>query len=138
MKKIFLDSNIFLRFFVPDNEAMHHECVKLFERIDQGAYRLYTSPIVFLECYFMLTRHYAFSVFKVQNALMEIASMRNMTIVSAINTPHALTLWQKTGMKFADCLIATQVRKDMVLCTYDSEFKKISSLDVATPEQVIK
>ena len=138
MNTIFIDSNIFLRYFVPDNEEKYSHCVSLFTLIDKGVLRPYTSPIILLECYFVLTRQYKFSNDRVQSALMEIAAIRNITMVNAIDTQKALKLWQKTGVKFADCLIATQVRKGVTLCTYDTEFRKIPGLLITDPSKAIK
>jgi predicted nucleic acid-binding protein len=64
--------------------------------------------------------------------------MRNITIVDTIDTHKALILCKKTGVKLADCLIATQVRKGIVLCTYDKEFSKIPSVRTMTPEEVLQ
>lgn len=138
MNTIFLDSNIFLRYFVPDNEEKYGHCVSLFKLIDQGTFRPYTSPVVLLECYFVLTRQYKFPNDRVRRALMEIETVRNMTIVNTFDTHQALILWQKTGVKFADCLIATQVGKGIKLCTYDKEFQKISGLSIVEPRDVVK
>lgn len=137
MKSIFLDSNIFLRYFVPDNEEKHSHCVSLIKLIDQGTLRPYTSPIVLLECYFVLIRQYKFPNNRVARALAEIEAIRNMTIVNTIDTHQALTLWQKTSVKFADCLIATQVPASVTLCTYDKEFRKIPRLSIIEPGDVV-
>lgn len=137
MNTLFLDSNIFLRYFVPDNEEKYGHCVSLFTLIDQGTIRPYTSPIVLLECYFVLTRQYKFSNTRVQSALMEITKIRNITMVNTIETQKALELWQKTGVKFADCLIATQVNRGVTLCTYDKEFQKIPGLLITDPSKAI-
>ncbi|MBI4065564.1 PIN domain-containing protein [Candidatus Gottesmanbacteria bacterium] len=138
MNTIFLDSNIFLRYFVSDNEEKYSHCVSLFKLIDQGTLRPYTSPIILLECYFVLNRQYKFSNARVQSALMEIATIRNITMVNMIDTKKALELWRKTGVKLADCLVATQVSKGVTLCTYDKEFQKIPGLLIADPSKVLK
>jgi len=138
MNAIFLDSNIFLRYFVPDNEEKYGHCVSLFKLIDLGTLRPYTSPLVLLECYFVLTRQYKFPNDRVARALVEIEAVRNMTMVNTIDTHQALKLWQKTGVKLADCLITTQVGKGIVLCTYDTEFKKFPFLRTAEPRDILK
>ena len=137
MKKVFLDTNVFLRFFVPEDETSFKLSKNLLSLIQEGSLIPYTSNIVFLECYFVLTRTYKFPREKVSNALLQIAAMRNMTIIEKTNTKKALKFWQETGVKLADCLIATQIGKGIPLCTYDTEFKKFPFLSVVTPERVV-
>lgn len=134
--KIFLDSNIFLRFFVPDNEKEYTQCDALLRMVDQGSVRPYTSPIVLLECDFVMSRHYKFPKARVLDAIGRIGSMRNITIVNRIDTQRALKLWQQTGVKLADCLIATQVGKGITLVTYDREFRKLPGLTIKEPSEI--
>ncbi|MBI2405051.1 PIN domain-containing protein [Candidatus Gottesmanbacteria bacterium] len=135
---ICIDTNVCLRFLVGDDPQKLTTCRKLFEIIDQGKIRPYISSIVLLEIYWVLTSFYRNTKHQVQEALEKIMSIRGLVIVEKTDFRTAFALHQKTGMKLVDCLIATQVGRGIVLCTYDSEFKKISSLTVATPEQVIK
>ncbi len=135
--KAFLDSNIFLRFFVPDNEKAYGDCEALLRMIDRGSIRPYTSPIVLLECDFVLSRQYKFPKDRVQDAVGRIGSMRNITIVSRANGQRALKLWRNLGIKLADCLIATQVGKGITLVTYDREFQKIPGITVAEPADIL-
>lgn len=138
MKKVFLDSNIFLRFFVPEADQSFQETLQLLSAIDQGLYLPYTSNIVFLECFYVLTSFYKFPKQKVRDALDEIAAIRNMTIVEKGDIREALILWRKTNVKFTDCLIATQVGNGITLATYDREFRKLPGLVVAEPGEVLK
>lgn len=137
MKKIFLDTNVFLRFFVPENEQIFQECSSLFASIKEGLLLPYTSDIVMLECYYVLTSFYKAKEVKVRDALLRIFAMRNMTIIEETHTKKALLLWQKTRVKYTDCLIATQVGDGMVLVTYDREFQKLPNLTIVQPSEVI-
>ena len=98
--KIFLDTNIFIRFFVPEDEETH-------------------------------------AVVRSQDCLEKIVALRNMVIVDTSDSKKALAMRKKTGVKFTDCLIATQVPKGVILVTYDRDFAKLPRLTVRTPQEML-
>lgn len=135
--KIFLDTNIFIRFLTRDDEEMFDECKRLFELILLGKIIPYTSNIVLLEITFILTRQYKFPKKEVRKDLEKLINLRNLTIIELADTKEALKLFGATNIKFSDCYIATQVPKGVTLITYDSDFRKIPSISAATPDKVI-
>ena len=138
MKKVFLDTNVFLRFFVPSDTEKHRASKELISYIEKGALRAYTSNIVFLECYYVLTSFYKTPRDQVVEIFTRISGMRNITIVEQSDTKQAIALWKQPSVKFMDCLIATQVGKGITLVTYDREFRKFPSLAVADPAEVLR
>lgn len=136
--KIFLDSNIFLRYFTPEDKNSYEECSKIFHAIEIGTHQPYTSAIVTLECSYVLKKLYTFSRNQVAGAIGTLLSMRNLTIVETTDTIRAFDLHQNTGIKFSDCLIATQVPKGVTLVTYDHDFAKLHGLIVQTPKEVLR
>lgn len=138
MKKIFLDTNVFLRFFIPTDTEKHQSSKELFSYMEKGRLKGYTSNVVFLECFYVLTSFYKIPRDRIFEIFTHIAGMRNMTIIEQTHIRRAIALWHQTGVKFTDCLIATQVGKGIVLCTYDQEFAKIPSVRAMTPAQVLQ
>lgn len=134
--KILLDTNIFIRFFIPEDEEMHAVVRSLISACAAGTYSPYTSSFVLLECSFVLHRIYGFPFDRVQDCLEKVIALRNMVIVDTSDSKKALAMWKKTGVKFTDCLIATQVPKGVVLVTYDRDFAKLPGLTVRTPQEV--
>ncbi len=135
--KLFIDTNIVLRYLVQDNQNMSAACMSLFEKIEQGTVLPYISTIVLLEVYWVLTSHYQVSKKKAQFYIDMILHMRGLVIVEKTNFRRAFALHKKTGVKLADCLIATQIGAGTVLCTYDAEVKKLPGLRVVTPAEVM-
>lgn len=138
MKKVFLDTNVFLRFFIPTDAQKHKTSKELVSYIEEGLVKAYTSNVVFLECYYVLVSFYKTPRDQVFEIFTRISDMRNITIVEKTDTKGAIALWKETGVKFTDCLIATQVGKGIVLCTYDTEFKKFSFLTSTEPGDIVK
>ena len=137
MNKIFLDTSIFIRYFTADDEKKFRDCVKLLKTIEkEGKIRPYTSNIVMLEVLFVLTRVYKFSKKDELDGVQKILNLRNLTLIDKTDTERALKLYKKHNIKYADCLIASQLPSGIKLITYDEEFSKLKALSVSTPTEV--
>lgn len=134
MTKIFLDSNIWLRYFLKDNNQFE-SVEKLLNSIEEGKFLPYTSSIVLMEVCFVLSRTYKMTRDEITKYLESILETRNITILEETNSKIAFSYYKKFGIKFSDCLIASQTPKDMVFITYDSDFSKIKSLNVKDPSK---
>lgn len=134
--KIFVDTNIFVRFFTHDLEEKVAECERLFELIRDGKVKPYISNIVILELIFVLTRQYNFKKETVLKALKELLNLRNITVIEVTKTERVLQLFMKHNIKYTDCLIAAQIPKGVTLVTYDGDFSKIPALKPITPAEI--
>ena len=131
--KIFIDTNVFLRFLLKDDHNSYEEVVKLFELVEEGKVKPYTSNIVILEIIYVLVKTLKISRTEVLRDIQDLFSMRGLIILEKTNTKEALKIFKQTGVKFADCLIATQIKSGTQLCTYDKEFFKIRSVKLCKP-----
>ncbi|OGC49578.1 hypothetical protein A3F07_02325 [candidate division WWE3 bacterium RIFCSPHIGHO2_12_FULL_38_15] len=131
--KIFIDTNVFLRFLLKDDPDSYEEVVKLFELVEEGKVKPYTSNIVILEIIYVLVKTLKISRTEVLRDIQDLFSMRGLIILEKTNTKEALKIFKQTGVKFADCLIATQIKSGTQLCTYDKEFFKIRSVKLCKP-----
>lgn len=136
--KLLLDSNIWLRYLLRDDEDVFRDCSALFEIVQKGGIRPYTTTIVLLEVYWVLTSTYGISKESARNDIEKICATRGLVILEKTSFRASFTLHAKTGVKLADCLIATQVGKGITLVTYDHEFRKVPGLVVAKPNEVLK
>ena len=133
MTKAFIDTSVFIRFLTRDDQQKFNDCVRFFELVEEGKIRPYTSNIVILEIQFVLVKLYNFPKDKVLLDIEKLLSLRNLTLIDKTDTIKALALYKKHNIKFADCLIATQVPTSTKLVTYDEEFSKVPMILVATP-----
>lgn len=136
--KIFLDTNVLLRFYLQDVEVHFEQSKLLIEKIEEGKFQVYTSSIVFLEASFVLKTIYKIPHQEIIEILDSILSIRGITIIEKTNLRKALKLYSDYRIKFSDCLICSQLPKNTVLVTYDKEFAKIKELDCKTPDQIIE
>ncbi|MBI4035635.1 PIN domain-containing protein [Candidatus Daviesbacteria bacterium] len=135
--KIFLDTNFLLRLFLEDNNQQFEDCHKLISQIEAGQFSVYTSGIVFLEMSYVLKSVYKIPYQEIIKILDSTFEIRGITIVEKTNTKQALANYKKYGIKFTDCLIASQLSKDTILITFDEEFSKIKEIVVKKPQQIL-
>lgn len=136
--KVFLETSVLIRFLTADDEKKFNDCVRLLEIIEKGNIRPYISNIVILEIIFVLTRLYKFSKKEVLESILKILNLRNLTLIEATNTKEAIKIFNKYNIKYPDCLIATQVPKNVKIVTYDEDFSKIKTLATTDPQEFLR
>jgi len=136
--KLFIDSNIRLRFLVRDNEKNYSDCCQLLNQIEIGKHRPYTSSVVLLEVYYVLTSTYKVEKIKAIEDIKNIISTRNLTLIDKTDFKKALEKHIETKVKLTNCLIASQVPLEVIVVTYDHEFHKLKNVKVAVPFDILE
>lgn len=136
--RVFLDTNVWIRYLAEDDPAKFASCQKLFILIEQGKIQPYASTIVLLEIYWTMRSLYHQAREELHAKIASILALRGFAIVEKTDFRAAFEMHLKTGVKLADCLIAAQIPKGVTLCTYDREFLKIPSIKTTTPEQLMR
>ena len=75
MKKIFVDTNFFLRFLLKDVQKQHLKTKKLLLEGAKGKVALFTSLVVVFELYWVLTSFYRKNRKKVIKTILEILKL---------------------------------------------------------------
>lgn len=138
MKKVFFDTNLWLRFFLKDNEKQYKIVKKILSLSEEGKFYSYTSSLVFLEINYVLKSFYKLSDYKILKYLTAIKKMRNITILEKTNLDKALIYFKKYKIKLSDCLLASQLKKEIVLLSFDKELTKIKEIVTKFPENFLK
>lgn len=136
--KLFFDTNIFLRFFITESPRFNQECIQLIDFVKRGVIAPYTSNVVLLEFQCVLLKTYKQPKQTIIRDINSILDLRNLHLIENTDFKKAIKYYQNHNVKFGDCLIATQIPPNCHLCTYDEDFRKISSLSIITPAQAIK
>ena len=132
-KRIFLDTNVWLRFFNKNEPKQYKATVQLFEKIEAGEFIPYVSDIIFLEVYYVLTSFYGISKKKAVGILEVMLELRNLVVLRTGEIKKALTWHKKYNLKFSDCLIAASLPKNLWLVSWDREFGKIEEVRSIPP-----
>jgi predicted nucleic-acid-binding protein len=127
-----LDSNIFVRFLIHDNEQMFAECKKLFRTIVQDQDNEYWVDLqVLSEVIFVLTKVYEVPQVDAITTLDELIAAFGIRIKDTKGQnvfAKASRLFRESGVKFSDCLIAANLRPGETVITYDlGHFQRLAA-----------
>jgi len=119
---IFVDTNVFLRFFVRDVESFCHKAKDLFEKAESGQVKLETSDMVIAEIVWVLESYYDFSRSEIKEVIETILETKNLKVANHSRVKEAVDLYSIGKMDFIDAYnIAYMKSKD---------FKKVATFDV--------
>ena len=119
---VFVDTNVFLRFFVRDIESFYQKARDLFEKGESGKLKLETSDLVIAEIVWVLESYYDFSRSEIKEVIDTILETRNLKVANHSRVKEAVALYSAGKMDFIDaCNIAYMRSKD---------FKKVATFDV--------
>lgn len=111
MKKIFIDSNVFLRFFTHDDEGQHEQAVDLFNKADAGNIGLVTGPPVLFEIAWTMRSAYDLSRDKVLDVLSAIMALKGLTLLDMDLVSEAISLAKSSNQEFADAYVCASALK---------------------------
>lgn len=111
MKTIFVDANVFLRFFTLDDRGQHDQAARLFQQAAAGKVALATGPPVLFEIAWTLRSAYRQSNAKALEVLSAIAAVPGLVLTDRRIVEAALALAKTSGQEFADAYIASASRE---------------------------
>lgn len=138
MNKIFLDTNLWIRYILLDNKEQFGLVKTILDLNEKGAVRLYSSSIIFLEINFVLKKVYRFKFEEILEVMRSMRVTRGITIIEDAEIDLAISYYKTYKIKFSDCLIASQLKKGLTLLTFDKEFKKIKEISSQTPSEFLR
>ena len=130
-KAIFVDTNVFLRFFVRDVESFYHKAKELFEQAENGKVKLETSDVVIAEIIWVLESYYGFSKNEIKDIIDAVLETKNLRTANHSRVKDAINLYEAGKMDFIDAYnIAYMKAKDfMKVATFDAKhFKNIEGV----------
>jgi predicted nucleic acid-binding protein len=110
MKRVFVDSNVFMRFFTRDDVGQHQRSVRLFRAAAGGTVVLVVGPPVLFEIAWTLRYAYKLPTNEVLGILSRILGLSGLELTDRAIVVDALRLARDTGQEFADAYIATSLK----------------------------
>lgn len=126
--RVLVDTNIFLRIFVRENERMFKDCREFFSRVEEGTIAAYIPTVVVAETSFVLSSHYNYKKENIIKAVEGIVISSGLEIFDDLRLPQALELYKVHNVKLIDCLLASSARlknSNAAILSYDSDFDKL-------------
>src|SRR4030065_1328983 len=119
---IFVDTNVFLRFFVRDVESFYQKARELFEKAERGDAKLETSDTVIAEIVWVLESYYDFSKAEIKEVVDTILETKNIRVANHSRVKEGINNYAAGKIDFIDaCNIAYIKSKGL---------KKVATFDV--------
>jgi len=128
---VFVDTNVFLRFFVKDVESQYEKARTLFEKAEAGKIRLETSELVIAEIVWVLESFYGFTRKEIADVLITLLSSRNLKIANSARISASIQSYVSGNMDFIDAYnIAYMKSKELEhIATFDlKHYKKVEGI----------
>ncbi len=128
---IFVDTNVFLRFFVRDVESFYQKAKELFEKAENGEVKLETSDLVVAEIVWVLESFYEFSKTEIKEVVDTILEARNIKVANHSRVKEAVDLYASGKMDFIDAYNIAYIKaKDLkTVATFDvKHFKNVEGV----------
>ena len=135
-----IDTNIFLRVLVKEDEKAFNSCFALLEAIKKNQLSACIPSMVLPEIVWTLQSYYDFPKPKVIAAVRGILNLRGLKVVEGYDHATALDFYQSKSVKYIDACIASlsEIQEDgAIVISYDHDFDKIG-VKREEPDQVLK
>lgn len=119
---VFVDTNVFLRFFVRDVESFYQKAKDLFERAEKGVLILETNDMVIAEIVWVLESYYDFTKAEIKEVIDTILETKNVKVTNHSRVKEAVNLYTLGKMDFIDAYNIAYIRT--------KGYKKVATFDV--------
>lgn len=127
MTQLLIDTNVFLRFLLADNQQQYKQAENIFRKAKEKKVELIIPQIIIFEISFALEKYYKFTKEQVIEKLKGIISAEYFEIEDGEVFGRALSLYQGNNVSLVDCfLVCFAQNKDTMLFTFD---KNLQNLD---------
>lgn len=104
--KVMVDANVFLRYFMVDEQKQAAQAEALFQAAKDGKVQLVCGPPVLFELAWTLRRPFGLSRRQVLEALKNLLALPGLQLLDAPLVRRAVELGEAHNMEFADAYIA--------------------------------
>jgi predicted nucleic-acid-binding protein len=111
MRKYFVDSNVFLRFYSEDDEKQRQQVKAMLLEAQKEEFELYCGPPVFFEVAWVLATAYGLSSHEILKTLKTMLHTPGLRVLDEDTVRDAIELAKTTKQGFADSYIATTAQK---------------------------
>ena len=131
MRRVFVDANVFLRFFTHDDDGQHEKARKLFTSSGDGKIQLVSGPPVLFEVAWTLRSAYEVPPIRILDILDAIAAFPGLSLSDEPTVLSAISLARESGVEFADAYIAASAQSlgvDHIATFNVKDFKRLDSV----------
>ena len=130
MTAVFVDANVFLRFFTIDDEGQHQRAAGILHKAAAGKLELVTGPPVLFEIAWTLRSAYSQPREVVLDVLSRMAALPALRMLDAALVEDAISLARSSGQEFADAYIlasSRQAKADGIATFNKKDFERLGA-----------
>ena len=127
-KAYFVDTNIFLRALINDDDKTYTDVLTFLEGIKNNRFKAYSSSLVLAEVVWTLSSFYKLGKVDVVKSLESIINLNGLMFAENLDGTKALDLYKTHNVKYIDCLICSglnKTKKAWTIVSYDVDFDKL-------------
>ena len=131
MRTVFVDSNVFLRFFTRDDAGQYKHAAKLFRDAAAGKLELVTGPPVLFEIAWTFRAAYRQPLEKVLDVVSAIRALPGLRLVDAALVDEALAVARRSAQEFADAYVVASAHEagaDEIATFNRSHFERLGAV----------
>ncbi len=132
-KKIFVDTNIFLRYLINDDVSISDKIEDVFKKASSGKILLITSSLVIIEIIFVLDSYYDKPKKDIETAVLKIMNTKGLEIKDSDIILDALNYYLHKNIDFVDAYNAFFMKEHNIadILTLDKKhFSRIEWLNI--------
>lgn len=128
--KIFIDTNVLLRFFLADHQKHFQSVIRLFKKAKDNEVSLITNIMIITELVWTLRSYYKLTKDEIVNKLKEIVSLDFLEISSKNILLAAIDYFENKNIDFIDALSAAWMKEKNLdtIFSFDRDFEKIEGI----------
>lgn len=111
MDRLFVDANVFMRYFTKDDKGQTAKAKKLFLRAQAGQLKLFTGPPVFFEIAWTLKARYRLKNIQILDILESLLTTGWLDILDRDLAEEAVNVARASGQDYADAYIHASANK---------------------------
>lgn len=133
----FIDTNIFLRYLVPEEPVKTKACLALFQQVERNQLQIITSEAVIAEVVFVLgsKKLYQLPRLEIKERLHPLLLLPGLKLPHRKSYLRALDYYSQSTLDFEDCLTIAQMERQRLaeLYSYDHDFDAIGGIQRIEP-----
>lgn len=132
--KVFIDTNIFLRFLLADHKTQSPAAKKLFLIAREGKINLITHSLVIAEIIFTLDSFFNLPKQEIIEKINIILLFDELEIIEKNILLQSISFYEKKNIDFIDAFIAAYAYKNKIaVCSFDKDFDKVKEVKRIDP-----
>lgn len=135
-KKIFVDTNIFLRYLTNDDPVSADGIEKIFQNAAKGKVRLVTNSMVMAEIIWVLESYYERSKEDIEVMITKILNTEGLEVKELIILIQAINLYVSKNIDFADAYNIIYMKDNKLTHILTLDKKHFSRVDELTIESI--